>query len=50
MSLKDQGNRFVCRGHRDFRWCHCLEMLPGDIDCTDMSDEDFEALVASHYR
>lgn len=50
MTLKNNGLRFVCRGHRDFCWAHPLEMLPSDIDCTEMSDSEFEALVASHYQ
>lgn len=50
MTLKNSGLRFVCRGHRDFRWAHPLEMLSSDIDCTEMSDSEFEALVASHYQ
>lgn len=50
MTLKDEGWRYVCRGHRDFRWIHPLEMLPSYIDCTDMSDSEFQALVISHYQ
>ena len=28
-----------------FQWVHALEMLPGDHDCTDMSDAEFEEEV-----
>lgn len=42
-----RGMRFVDRAG-DFNWRHKLEMLPGDIDCTDMDDAQFEAQVMTH--
>jgi hypothetical protein len=39
MNLLEQGFRFVQRG-KEFLWVPILE--PGDIDCTDMDDEEFE--------
>lgn len=47
MSLQDQGFRFVVRPSELDRalWLHPADMKPGDIDCTDMGDEEFEALI-----
>jgi len=42
--LQQQGFRFVQRG-ATFKWVHQFELLAGDLDCTDMSDEQFEAAV-----
>lgn len=28
-----------------FNWAHRLEMEPDDVDATDLTDEEFEALV-----
>lgn len=28
-----------------FQWVHALEMQAGDLDCTDLSDTEFEAEV-----
>ena len=39
-----QGFRFIRRG-AEFRWTHPAEMLSTDLDCTDMTDEQFEAAV-----
>lgn len=44
-TLADIGFRFIRRG-KDFNWVHPAEMRTLDIDCTDMSDEDFEREVA----
>ena len=44
MNLQEQGFRYVLRG-ADGRWVHPWAMKPGDVDCTDMSDEEFEAAV-----
>ena len=33
--------RFVYRAP-EYRWVHHLEMEPGDIDLTDLSDAEFE--------
>ena len=41
MNLQEQGFRFVLRGVAG-AWMHPEEMRPGDLDCTDMSDEEFE--------
>lgn len=38
------GYRFVVRD-REALWVHHLEMRPGDIDATDMSDEELLRLV-----
>lgn len=46
MSLKDQGFRFV-RRIDDFLWVHAAEIRSGDLDCTDMTDEQFEMTVGS---
>lgn len=46
MTLKDQGFRFVCRDGK-FDWLHPADIKPGDIDCTDMDDVQFEEFVAS---
>ena len=45
-TLQTQGFRFIKRG-RDFRWCHPLDAMPGDVDCTDMDDDEFAELVRS---
>jgi len=50
MNLQEQGFRLMCRGTRDFQWVHPADIQPGHLDCTDMSDTEFEQLVASHYR
>ncbi|GEM_PF-4485914 len=44
MTLRDQGFRFVNRCGR-FAWVHPAELLEGDVDCTDMSDAEFEKYV-----
>lgn len=44
MNLQDQGFRFVKRGE-SFNWTHPSELLSTDIDCTDMTDAEFEAFV-----
>jgi len=44
MSLQKQGFRFVRRGV-EFKWVHKNEVLRSDLDCTDMSDAQFEAAV-----
>lgn len=44
-TLKDQGFRFIRRGEGVFNWVHPAELKPGDLDCTDMSDDEFEAAV-----
>ena len=38
------GMRFVMRGAA-FLWVHPAEMLASDVDCSDMSDAEFEAQV-----
>ena len=45
MSLQQQGFRFIRRGGV-FKWAHPADMSATDIDCTDMSDDQFEAFVA----
>lgn len=39
-----EGFRFIRRG-TEFRWTHRYEVLPSDLDCTDMTDEQFEDAV-----
>lgn len=41
MSLREQGFRFVIRANGVINWTHPALVQPGDIDCTDMSDEYF---------
>ena len=41
MSLQDEGFRFTFRDGV-FNWRHPLDIMPGDVDMTDASDEDFE--------
>ncbi len=43
--LEAEGFRFVKRGD-DFNWRHPLELKDDDIDCTEMTDAEFEAAVA----
>lgn len=42
--LAKVGHRYVDRAG-EFRWVHEAELQPGDVDCTDMDDEAFEAHV-----
>ena len=42
MSLLAEGFRFVHRTGLGFTWMHPGAVEAGDLDCTDMSDEDFE--------
>lgn len=46
MNLQEQGFRFVLRGGAGL-WVHPAEMKPGDVDCTDMSDAEFDAAYFS---
>lgn len=43
-SLRDKGYRFVKR-EGEFRWVHPLDVEFTDVDCTDLNDEEFEAIV-----
>jgi hypothetical protein len=43
-TLRDEGYRYIKRGEA-FQWTHPLEVEPGDFDCTDMTDAEFEAFV-----
>lgn len=47
MGLDKQGMRYVFRSG-DYRWVHKLEMHAADVDCTDMSDEEFHEFVVAH--
>jgi hypothetical protein len=47
MNLQKQGFRFIRRGSR-YDWMHPTDIQPGDEDCTDMSDDEFDANVATH--
>lgn len=44
MSLEAQGWRFVLRAGR-FAWRHPSDIEADDLDCTLMTDEDFERTV-----
>lgn len=46
MSLKDEGFRFVLRSGA-WVWMHPAEAKLDDVDCTDMTDSQFETLVRS---
>lgn len=41
MTLKENGWRFVLRG-ATFKWVN--QAKPGDIDCTDMADDELQSL------
>lgn len=43
-TLWHQGHRFTARGS-DVRWREAMDKQPGDVDFTDMSDEEFEAAL-----
>lgn len=47
MSLKDEGFRWIFRPTlRDkFAWIHPAEIQEGDVDCTDMGDEEYTCFV-----
>ncbi len=45
MSLKEAGFRYVER-KGEFRWVSPAMLEPGDIDCTDMTDTEFEEHVS----
>ena len=45
MSLRDEGFRYVHRTGWGFTWMHPGAVEAGDLDCTDMSDEEFERTV-----
>ena len=45
MSLRAEGFRFVHRAGLGFTWMHPGTVEAGDLDCTDMSDEEFERTV-----
>lgn len=44
-NLQDQGFRFIWRESYGFGWKHPAEVLPRDLDCTDMSDDTFAMVV-----
>lgn len=43
-TLRDHGFRFIRRGHL-FQWVHPADVRSADLDCTDMSDDEFECAV-----
>jgi hypothetical protein len=45
VSLKDAGFRLIER-RGEFRWLSPAMMEAGDVDCTDMSDDEFEEFVS----
>lgn len=46
MSLLAEGFRFIHRTSIGFTWMHPSAVKAGDLDCTDMSDEEFERTVS----
>jgi hypothetical protein len=49
VSLFAQGWRFIFRAGL-FTWHHPADIQPGDVDCTDMTDAEFDAFVAAHTK
>lgn len=50
MSLADEGFRYIHREGLGFTWMHPASIKPDDLDCTDMDDEAFEAIVQATSR
>ena len=52
MNLREQGCRFTYRSSRPFgeeyQWTHPAEIQAGDVDCTDMGDDEFERFVRAN--
>lgn len=48
-NVQEQGFRFVQRG-ADFIWTHPLELQACDVDCSDMTDAEFEAYVYGNFQ
>ena len=44
MTLQERGFRYIKRGE-SFRWMHPSEIVAGDVDCTELTDEQFLAIV-----
>ena len=44
MNLQERGYRFVWQDGF-FKWCHTADIKQDAMDCTDMSDEEFDAIV-----
>lgn len=49
MNLKDQGWRFVRHVNGRFDWKLPVDVKQDDLDCTDMSDEEFAQAVEEAY-
>lgn len=47
MSLFERGFRFVLRAGK-FDWIHSEDVAPSDLDCTDMTDDEFTAAVVAN--
>jgi hypothetical protein len=47
VTLQEQGFRFVKRG-AEFKWVHPTDVQASDVDCSDMSDDEFAAFVAAN--
>lgn len=50
MTLREQGFRFTLRvdpvtGERDWNWRHPAEVTDADMDCTDMTDDEYADFV-----
>jgi hypothetical protein len=45
MGLLAEGFRYTYRAGVGFNWTHPGAIEPGDVDCTDMNDEEFERAV-----
>lgn len=48
MNLKDQGYKLVL-GKRGVQWVHPSEVTSTDVDCTDMTDDEFDAFIAGKF-
>ena len=47
MNSPDQYRFLHIEGSR-FEWRHKLELIPHVLDCTDMTDEEFDAYASPH--
>lgn len=51
MTLKEKGFRFAYRsrhGKFEYQWTHRAEIQADDVDCTDLTDDEFEQFVRTH--
>lgn len=45
MSLKEEGFRFMYIGDGEYEWIHETRIEDEFIDCTDMTDDEFDNFV-----